>query len=54
MVGAEILKHALINDKKFFNWLKINTKYIFSQKKINCYMPLKKVVESNFLLLRKM
>ena len=27
---AEILKHALIKDKKFFNWLKINTKLIFS------------------------
>ena len=27
---AEILKHAVINDKKFFNWLKLNTKYIFS------------------------
>ena len=26
---AEILKHALINDKSFFNWLKQNTKYIF-------------------------
>ena len=26
---AEILKHALINDKKFFNWLKLNTKNIF-------------------------
>ena len=26
---AEILKHAVINDKKFFNWLKSNTKYIF-------------------------
>ena len=27
---AEILKHAVINDKDFFNWLKLNTKYIFS------------------------
>ncbi len=27
---AEILKHALINDENFFNWLKINSKYIFS------------------------
>ncbi len=27
---AEILKHALIHDKKFFNWLKLNTKNIFS------------------------
>jgi len=27
---AEILKHAIINDKNFFKWLKLNTKYIFS------------------------
>ncbi|MBD1150037.1 3-dehydroquinate synthase [Pelagibacterales bacterium SAG-MED29] len=26
---AEILKHALINDKNFFNWLKSHTRYIF-------------------------
>tara|TARA_A100000164_G_scaffold297719_1_gene272067 strand:+ start:166 stop:1278 length:1113 start_codon:yes stop_codon:yes gene_type:complete len=26
---AEILKHAVINDKNFFNWLKSNTKHIF-------------------------
>ncbi len=26
---AEILKHSLIKDKNFFNWLKINTKSIF-------------------------
>ena len=34
---AEILKHAVIKDKKFFNWLKLNTKHIFSleQKKLN-------------------
>ncbi len=27
---AEILKHAIIHDKNFFNWLKFNSKYIFS------------------------
>ena len=26
---AEILKHAIISDKKFFNWLEINTNLIF-------------------------
>ena len=33
---AEILKHSIINDKKFFTWLKLNTKSIFSldQKKL--------------------
>ena len=28
---AEILKQAIIKDKKFFNWLKLNTRYIFLQ-----------------------
>ena len=28
---AEILKHAVIKDYKFFNWLKINSKKIFSK-----------------------
>ena len=28
---AEVLKHAVIKDKKFFNWLKFNSKYIFSR-----------------------
>ena len=29
---AEILKHAIIKDTKFFNWLKNNTKFILSKK----------------------
>ena len=29
---AEILKHAIIKDKKFFNWLKNNSKKIFLKK----------------------
>ena len=34
---AEILKHAIIKDKKFFNWLKLNTKPFFqtSSKEVN-------------------
>jgi len=28
---AEVLKHAIINDQKFFNWLKINTKKILAK-----------------------
>jgi len=28
---AEILKHALIKDKKFFNWLKLNSKLLFNR-----------------------
>ena len=39
---AEILKHALINDKKFFNWLEINTKYIFLSKKDKLLYAIKK------------
>ena len=30
---AEILKHAVINDKKFFYWLKLNTKKIFDKNR---------------------
>ncbi len=30
---AEILKHALISDKKFFNWLKLNSGLILSHQK---------------------
>ena len=29
---AEILKHSIIKDKIFFNWLKKNTKYILSKR----------------------
>ena len=29
---AEILKHAIINDEKFFKWLKINTKNLLTKK----------------------
>jgi len=34
---AEILKHALISDKKFFNWLKLNSKKILENRD---YKPL--------------
>ena len=39
---AEILKHAVINDKKFFNWLKLNTKYIFSHHSKKLIYAIKK------------
>ena len=39
---AEILKHAVINDKKFFNWLKLNTKYIFSHHPTKLIYAIKK------------
>tara|TARA_X000001036_G_scaffold45856_1_gene36706 strand:+ start:5435 stop:6547 length:1113 start_codon:yes stop_codon:yes gene_type:complete len=39
---AEILKHALINDNKFFIWLKTNTKYIFSHERKKLIYAIKK------------
>ena len=35
---AEVLKHAIIKDKKFFEWLKINSRFILS-KKSNAIIP---------------
>ena len=39
---AEILKHALIKDKNFFYWLKLNSKYIFSSQKEKLIYAIKK------------
>ena len=39
---AEILKHAVIKDKKFFNWLKLNTKHIFSHHSKKMIYAIKK------------
>ena len=39
---AEILKHAIINDLKFFNWLKKNTKNIFLKKPKELIFAIKK------------
>ena len=39
---AEILKHAVIKDKKFFDWLKKNTKHIFSHDKKKLIYAIKK------------
>lgn len=39
---AEILKHAVINDKKFFNWLKINSKKIFLKSSNELIYAIKK------------
>ena len=61
---AEILKHSIIKDKKFFNWLKINTykiivkrdlnvlKYsIFTSCKIKLHFVNKDVNEKNFRMI---
>ena len=39
---AEILKHAVIKDQNFFNWLKKNTKFIFSKKSEKLIYAIKK------------
>ena len=39
---AEILKHAIIKDKKFYNWLKLNTKFIFSHNSEKLIYAIKK------------
>ena len=39
---AEILKHSLIKDKKFFEWLKKNTRNIFSKKSKELIYAIKK------------
>ena len=42
---AEILKHSIIKDKKFFNWLEKNTKFIFSKKNKELIYAIKKSCE---------
>tara|TARA_B100000767_G_scaffold130618_1_gene123985 strand:- start:969 stop:2081 length:1113 start_codon:yes stop_codon:yes gene_type:complete len=39
---AEVLKHAIIKDKKFFSWLRLNTKYIFLQEPKKLIYAIKK------------
>ncbi len=39
---AEILKHAIIKDRNFFNWLKYNTKKILSKKSKELSIAIKK------------
>jgi len=42
---AEILKHSIIKDKKFFDWLKINSKSILEKKKKELAYAIKKSCE---------
>ena len=39
---AEILKHSIIKDRKFFNWLKQNTKFLLSKDKSKLIYAIKK------------
>jgi len=50
---AEILKHAVINDKKFFNWLKLNTKYIFSNNSEKLIYAIKKSCKIKLFFVNK-
>ena len=42
---AEILKHSIIKDKKFFNWLEKNTKFILEKKSRELTYAIKKSCE---------
>ena len=50
---AEILKHALIKDKKFFNWLKSNTKYIFLNESKKLIYAIKKSCKIKLFFVNK-
>ena len=50
---AEILKHSLINDKKFFDWLKINTKHIFSHNSEKLIYAIKKSCKIKLFFVNK-
>ena len=42
---AEILKHSIIKDKKFFNWLEKNTKFILAKRNQELIYAIKKSCE---------
>ena len=50
---AEILKHALIKDKNFFNWLKLNSEYIFLHQKDKLIYAIKKSCKIKLLFVNK-
>ena len=50
---AEILKHALIKDKKFFKWLQSNTKKIFSHEKKYLIYAIKKSCKIKLFFVNK-
>ena len=47
---AEILKHSIIKDQNFFNWLKKNTKLLLSRKSKELIMQSKRVVKLKCIL----
>ena len=50
---AEILKHAVIKDKKFFNWLKSNTKHIFLHEPKKLIYAIKQSCKIKLLVVNK-
>lgn len=50
---AEILKHAIIKDVKFFNWLKDNTKNIFLKKSKELNYAIKKSCQIKMFFVNK-
>ena len=50
---AEILKHSIIKDKKFFNWLKENTKLILNKKPDTLIYAIKKSCEIKMFFVNK-
>ena len=50
---AEILKHSLIHDKNFFNWLKKNTKNIFLKNKKKLMYAIKKSCQIKLFFVNK-
>ena len=50
---AEILKHSIIKDKNFFNWLKKNTKLILSKKSKELTYAIKRSCEIKLFFVNK-
>ncbi len=50
---AEILKHSIIKDKKFFNWLEKNTDAIFRKKSKELIYAIKKSCEIKIFFVRQ-
>ena len=50
---AEILKHSIIKDKNFFNWLKSNTKFILQKKAKALSLAIKKSCEIKMYFVNK-
>jgi len=50
---AEILKHAIIKDKSFFNWLNFNTQFVMAQKPDKLIYAIKKSCQIKLFFVNK-